>query len=494
MSGDARRNDTNLLQQSPTGERAPEVDAPPDEGDVSGDDSPGDEYGDRTHLVEELRSHQVELEMQNQELRRAQSDLRMATERYQALFDRAPVGYVILDRQGRVEEANLKAATLVGVDRGRLVGKPFVIYLVPENHAPFFGYLSEVFAAGGEQRSRVFRLITRDRSERWIAFDGRVETTLRDEPVCYATASDVTDDLLIRRRMEESEQRYRLIVESVNDPVYLSEIDPTGLPGRFVAVNGRAVQALGYSEEELLSMRAMEINEVDSRKSASAIMQNLRMNGRGVYEVIHRRKDGTSFPVEVSARIVVVDGETRILSVARDISERKQAERRVQHLRRVLSTITRVDRILIRERDPKRIVSQTVEAVGREGGYTRFWIVLRGPDGKVDEAAEFGIGEPFREYIDKLNAGWRSTCVRTLDEDPTLPHFMGHGSDQCEDCPLVDAYGDATPVALALRRGESLVGYLVANVSGDEQTLEQELDLLRGLAENLSVALSTSES
>lgn len=85
----------------------------------------------RQALFHELRVHQVELEQQNEELRAAQRELAVAHDRYVDLFDHAPVGYLTLDRDGRVVEANLTAATEFGVARQALLGSLFQRLMVP---------------------------------------------------------------------------------------------------------------------------------------------------------------------------------------------------------------------------------------------------------------------------------------------------------------------------------------------------------------------------
>ena len=85
----------------------------------------------RRALVHELQVHQVELEQQNEELRRVQHELAAACDRYQDLFDFAPVGYLTLDPDGRIDEANLTAAAEFGIDREGLLGSPFAQWVAP---------------------------------------------------------------------------------------------------------------------------------------------------------------------------------------------------------------------------------------------------------------------------------------------------------------------------------------------------------------------------
>ena len=76
-------------------------------------------------LVEELQIHQIELEMQNEELRSVQYELEQSRKKYSDLYDFAPVGYLTINEEGRIVEANLTAAKQLGVERSILIGKPF---------------------------------------------------------------------------------------------------------------------------------------------------------------------------------------------------------------------------------------------------------------------------------------------------------------------------------------------------------------------------------
>ena len=99
-------------------------------------------------LSQELSTHQVELEAQNQALRESQQLVEEALDRYSDLYDFAPVGYVTLDRQGRVREINLTGATMLGDERKDLVGKPLIPLLQTDCRYAFQQHLKRVFETG----------------------------------------------------------------------------------------------------------------------------------------------------------------------------------------------------------------------------------------------------------------------------------------------------------------------------------------------------------
>ena len=93
---------------------------------------------DAQKMLHELEVHQIELQMQNEELRQAQDTITASQERYADLYDFAPVGYFTFDSTGLITEVNLTGASLLGVDRGELTNKPFSLFVA----APSTGHLS----------------------------------------------------------------------------------------------------------------------------------------------------------------------------------------------------------------------------------------------------------------------------------------------------------------------------------------------------------------
>ncbi len=110
-------------------------------------------------LVHELRVHQIELEMQNEELRRSQVQLDESRMRYADLYDFAPVGYLTFDRTGLIVEANLTAAKLLGKERALILDVPFFLYVIEKDRNAFHLHLAKVFKTGERQACEV-RLTT----------------------------------------------------------------------------------------------------------------------------------------------------------------------------------------------------------------------------------------------------------------------------------------------------------------------------------------------
>ena len=155
-------------------------------------------------LLHELQVHQVELEMQNEELRRAQAELHAARARYFDLYDLAPVGYCTLNATGLILEANLTAATLLGVPRGALVNQPLSRFIHQEDHDPYYLHRQQLFKTGEPQTDEL-RMVKNDGTVFWTHLVATAAEGDDGTPACRVVLNDITG----RKRAEEEKETLR---------------------------------------------------------------------------------------------------------------------------------------------------------------------------------------------------------------------------------------------------------------------------------------------
>jgi PAS domain S-box-containing protein len=147
---------------------------------------------DIQRLLHELQVHQVELEMQNGELKEARDRMEALLEKYTDLYDFAPVGYFSLDEQTRIMEVNLTGAVLLGVERPRLFGRPLSWFVAPASRPVFLAFLEEVFA-GSEQQVCEARLVRENGALFWANFHGTSGISVSGpKKWCRVSVSDIT--------------------------------------------------------------------------------------------------------------------------------------------------------------------------------------------------------------------------------------------------------------------------------------------------------------
>jgi two-component system, chemotaxis family, sensor kinase Cph1 len=142
-------------------------------------------------LIHELQVHQIELEMQNEDLRRSQAELEESRTKYSDLYDFAPVSYFTFDKDGLILEANLTAAKELGRERSLLMNKPFRSYIIPEDREIFDQCLPAVFKSADRQICEI-RLKRKDGSEFYAQLESMAVNDLNDNPLCRTSVTDVT--------------------------------------------------------------------------------------------------------------------------------------------------------------------------------------------------------------------------------------------------------------------------------------------------------------
>jgi PAS domain S-box-containing protein len=155
--------------------------------------------GQTTNLLHELQVHQIELEMQNEELRSTQAQLEASRTRYFELYDMAPVGYLTLNEKGLILEANLTAARLIGAPRSALVGKPLTRFIHRGDQDVYYLHRKMLFDDGGMQACEL-RLKKNDGAFFWAQMEATISRGVKDETVCHVVIDDITG----RKRVEES--------------------------------------------------------------------------------------------------------------------------------------------------------------------------------------------------------------------------------------------------------------------------------------------------
>ena len=237
-------------------------------------------------MLQELRVHQVELEMQNEELRQTQAQLAAAQALYFDLYDLAPVGYVTINELGLMLEVNLTASTMLGVTRGTLAGCLFSGSVCKEDQDTYFLFHRYLFDSGVTQSCEL-RMIKKDGLIVWTHLEGTSGTTPDGEPVGRIVLSDMGVRKLAEARIARVSMLYAAlsgcshsIVHSKSVAELLSEIcrnvvERGGLKMAWIGTpdpqSGRIFPAASYGNGlEYLSQLEFSINPDESSGSGGA--------------------------------------------------------------------------------------------------------------------------------------------------------------------------------------------------------------------------------
>lgn len=254
--------------------------------------------------------------------RQAELALRLSEDRYRSLVELSPDAIFVV-RNGRIAFLNQAAQNLFGASAAEQILERPAADLFRSDQEPLS---RELLAARPDGRplprieSSVVRL---DGEVRQVELTAAPFTN-QGGPAFQVVLRDITE----RKKAQAVMERYYLISRYARDPLLLISLD-----GAILEANQAAVNFYGYTREELLRL---QIQDLRFDKNVEMLRRQLEEAGAGgiLFETVHVRKNGTTVPVEVSSRGGTIEGQKVLLSVIRDITQRKQAETALQEANR----------------------------------------------------------------------------------------------------------------------------------------------------------------
>ena len=247
---------------------------------------------------------------------RNQAEKKMANAlRYaQKILDTSPIGIITYKASGEAVAANPVSTQLVGASVEQVRTQNFR-HLESWRRSGLLTLAEEALATGAPCHGEVHMTSTFDQ-EFWV--NARlIPFAYEDETHLLVLLEDITE----RKQAEKFLKLFRTLVDQSND--ILQIVDPETM--RFLDVNEKACTSLGYTREEILHMSVYDIDPTVSEPGRTKVFDELRKSGFGIFKGLHRRKDGSTFPVEVSMRLLHID-RSYVVCTARDISERERME------------------------------------------------------------------------------------------------------------------------------------------------------------------------
>jgi PAS domain S-box-containing protein len=283
-------------------------------------------FEETKRLVQELQVHQIELEMQYEELLLAQTEAQAARAEYVDLYDFAPVGYFTLSETGVITQLNLRAGQQLGTTRRRLVGRRFALFVAPAARLDFGQFLARVLATDTTQSLEL--LLQR---EDQAPFHGLLEGLRVDgpgRPVCRLAVLDVTSRHQATEALAASEARFRRLFDDSNDAVVL-------LQGhQYVDCNQAALRLLGATDKRQLVGQAAWAHspehQPDGRRTVDLFREStteaLRTGSKRCDALMHKAT-GEPMWVEAVLTPIEVDGCLPLVHILwRDVTAARAAE------------------------------------------------------------------------------------------------------------------------------------------------------------------------
>lgn len=281
-------------------------------------------------LVQELQVHQIELQMQYEQLLAAQAEAAASRTQYQNLYEFAPVGYCTIDEATTLLQLNLRTAQLLGGTRQQLLGRRLALRIDREVRPQFSTFLSELWAAPGERRTCELPLNRPDSTRFFAEFEGvafPADAATGEPATCRLVLHDITARRQVADELAASEARFRATFEQSRDGMLLLE------NYHFVDVNEAGVWMLRRTDRrQLVGHPMLEFwpeYQPSGRRSRDVLTDCLeRAKNQGWCRLEWMRPDSAGLPVwdEMSFNPVVVQGKVLLHATWRDITERKRLQ------------------------------------------------------------------------------------------------------------------------------------------------------------------------
>lgn len=309
-----------------------------------------------TERTAELSAANTRLQAEIVEHQQSAQALRASEERYRIVVENMSDGLTMIDENDRFAYVSQRFCDLSGYTAEELVGQPITMLTLHQET------LDTHLARRRQGEHSLYQLD-------WRRKDGRsLSTLVSGTPLfddqgefrgAFAVVTDITERITMEEQRRADETRFRAFVDHATDALFFHEW------GTILDVNLQACESLGYSREELIGMNPHDfdvdldqafMDQIEARLNAGEVM---------TFETRHRRKDGTSFPVEVRVR-GFVQGESRFaVSVARDITERKDAEAGLQRYNQRLSILHKIDKGILSAQSPQEVAETVLEQLAQ---------------------------------------------------------------------------------------------------------------------------------
>ena len=258
------------------------------------------------------------------ELEQAMDLVNQSENRFQSLFQQAPLGYQSLDVDGNILEVNQRWIDIIGYEAHEVVGKWFGDFLA-NGHQEVFSHQFINFKKQGFVH-REFDVVTKKGRRLIIAFDGKVghhhDGTFKQT---HCILKDITKQVQAEEALKASDERYKTILKTAMNGFWV--VDSKGY---IIEVNNSYCTMSGYTEDELIGMHISELDIDENFEDVDTHISNIRKIGEDRFEAFHRRKDGSIFNVEINVQQINSPKSNFLVVFIHDITKRKSIEQKLK--------------------------------------------------------------------------------------------------------------------------------------------------------------------
>ena len=447
------------------------------------------EFGQLARLIQDFFQQRQDLTAEIQERRQAEQKLRL----FSRAIEQSANLVIITDRNGTIEYVNPKFVQVTGYTEAEAIGANPRIFKSGRTSREQYERLWRTITGGGEWRGE-FRNRRKDGTLYWELTS---IAPIRDEAGAIthfvAVKEDITRRKAIQSALRASELKYRNVFATVGDALFLVD----NRDGRILTVNPAACKLYGYSREEFLALK-----DIDLAADPTANAELPRTVSQRLTDLLHRRKDGTVFPADLWVRHFNYKGHIITVAAIRDMTLRNAAERKIVRLSNLYAALSRTSAAIMRHTVPQDLFRQICQIVAELDQVLLVCIGLVDPEsGWLRPVANAGKAPHHRSRSmippvsndPSLPEGWGPSGMAFRLGNPVVSNdFLGDSNNQ-PWWEWADALGIRAAAAFPLRQNNRVVGCLSA-YAGEPGFFEDDItNLLTNLAGEVSFALDLFE-
>ncbi len=245
-------------------------------------------------------------------------------------------GMRLVDEDGNILLVNDAFCKIFEKEKEELLGKPFsIVYDKDEQDDALKTFQNDI------RNNKIKTLFERENTlwngrKAWFEFSNSFLTLPDDKRITLSIIKEISERKKSEIELRESESKYKMLFNNANDAVFVTQLSDEKSYGDFVEVNEIACKRLGYIKEEFLQLSPSAIVSQKNIDEFNINMERLLKEGHVIYDLVHRAKDKKLIPVEINSHLFFYNDKPTILSIARDITERKQAEEKLRRTSRLL--------------------------------------------------------------------------------------------------------------------------------------------------------------
>jgi PAS domain S-box-containing protein len=424
---------------------------------------------DQKKLIHELQVHQIELEMQNEELKRARGETDEILAKYTDLYDFAPIGYLTFDEKAFILELNLTAAQLLGVERSLLFNRPFSSFIQREFQDRFYFHLQEVLESPVKQTCEL--VLNRKNNDSFNVQLVSIAIQTKGRRLVRSVITDITS-----RKQEEKTIHHLASFPELN-PNPVMEIDASGELTYCNPAGYRVMENLGIDNNNFSAILPEDIKAIMSnwdKKATPNFSCEVYVQDRVLGETIQ------FVPEFKVARIY-----------ARDITERKKSQNRIASLAKLYMVLSRVNEIIVRTHDEGSLFMDVCHILAEEGGFPLVWIGIA-DEQNIIPVVSYGPATDYLREIKveisgKLSKGPTGTSIRenraVINDDFASNPAVSPWNE------VASEYGFRASAAFPLRRQGMAIGAITIYALEPNVFDTEQIGLLESLSADISYAL-----